>query len=187
MVGLYSDPEGKSIFEKTSAASNLSTGIMKESGSKFNESETLALRRRIRELEDKVEVRMYVLCKNQQLNYVTELIFEETLQQAKNKECELSLPPSLPVYNPPYNFKYRHEIKSPVNKTWRPLLHPSHLSYLLLCHAKLLPFCQKLTEDKESQERPSLKDSEEVEKIDDIKQGALISEKTIWATSEERK
>lgn len=70
MVGLYSDPEGKSIFEKTSAASNLSTGIMKESGSKFNESETLALRRRIRELEDKVEVCMYYVKINSLCNRI---------------------------------------------------------------------------------------------------------------------
>lgn len=52
MFGLYKDPKGDSIFEKSVAVStNLTVSVVKTT-----DSETSGLRLRIRELEDKVKV-----------------------------------------------------------------------------------------------------------------------------------
>lgn len=57
MVGLYRDPKGESIFEKTTVvSSHHSLGITKETGSKITESEATGLRKRIKELENQVKV-----------------------------------------------------------------------------------------------------------------------------------
>ena len=63
MVGLYKDPKGDSIFERSSAAasySHHSTGITREDGSSNNNSEVPGLRKRIKELEDEVKVWVHV-------------------------------------------------------------------------------------------------------------------------------
>ncbi len=54
MVGLYKDPKGETIFEKSTALPRLS--IVRENESKISKSETLGLRRRIKELEEEVNV-----------------------------------------------------------------------------------------------------------------------------------
>ena len=55
MVGLYTDPKGEDIFKNTSVASS-SFGVTKETEYKFTESEVLGLRKRVKELETRVEV-----------------------------------------------------------------------------------------------------------------------------------
>ncbi len=57
MVGLYKDPKGETIFEKSTAVpSHAGLSIVKENESKTGESETEGLRRRIKELEEEVKV-----------------------------------------------------------------------------------------------------------------------------------
>ena len=56
MVGLYKDPKGESIFEKTTVVSHHTMGITKETGSKITEIEATGLRKRIKELENQVKV-----------------------------------------------------------------------------------------------------------------------------------
>ncbi len=59
MVGLYKDPKGDSIFERsTMAASHPPMSSVTDTGSKISDNETLGLRRRIRELEEEVKVCM---------------------------------------------------------------------------------------------------------------------------------
>ena len=56
MIGLYTDPKGEDIFKKSSALTN---GVSsKDSEYKYTETEMQGLRRRIKELEDKVEVQV---------------------------------------------------------------------------------------------------------------------------------
>jgi hypothetical protein len=51
MLGLYGDPKGESIFERTTAMSHPSFGTTKDS-----DSEVPGLHRRVKELENKVQV-----------------------------------------------------------------------------------------------------------------------------------
>ena len=76
MVGLYRDPNGESIFEKSVTASHPTLGIAKENGSKISDSETQGLRKRIKELEAEVKVCINTSKKNGPLyNYVWEALF----------------------------------------------------------------------------------------------------------------
>ena len=57
MVGLYNDPKGDSIFERSCmAASHPSSGVTKDTTSKIDESEAPGLRKRIKKLEKEVMV-----------------------------------------------------------------------------------------------------------------------------------